>query len=266
MGEAHMPRTVIITGGLGGIGWACCRLFAERGDAVFIGDRPLAGFEPRVASLHDLGAASAEFRVTDICSQSDCDALVDVAIEVTGRLDVLVNCAGSSGVDPFPEQSWDSWEQIRSVNLDGAFLISRAAARGMIRCAKGGRIVNISSIGWLSGGANAAYGAAKAGVISMTYHMARLLGPHGITANAVAPGIIDTAMVRGAFPGAAFDALKVSAERRTPMRRLGQPEDVAAAIGFLASDAAAFITGAILPVTGGFEILPGIDLVGEKAA
>ena len=133
----------------------------------------------------------------------------------------------------------------------------------MVRLGNGGRIINVSSIGWLSGGANAAYGASKAGIISLTYNMARSLGPHGITANAVTPGIIDTGMVRGAFPGDLFSALRRAAAARTPLGRLGRPEDVAGVIHFLASDAANFITGAVIPVTGGMEILPGINVFAE---
>lgn len=261
--DASTSRVVVVAGGFGGIGWATCRMFAESGHTVIIGDRLPDDVGRLLLELENLGAPVARCRATDVRSQEDCTALVDMAVTAEGRLDVLVNCAGMSLVEPFLEQSRESWEAVRSVNLDGAFLISQAAARAMVRLGNGGRIINISSIGWLSGGANAAYGAAKAGIISLTYKMAQSLGAHGITANAIAPGIIDTGMVRQAFPGDLFSVLKRRAAARTPLGRLGRPEDVAGVIHFLASDAAGFITGAVIPVTGGMEILPGINIFAE---
>ena len=261
--SAPIPRVVIVTGSFGGIGWAICRMFAKSGDIMILGDRLPDDSDRLMLELNDLGAPNARCLETDVRLEKDCAALVDMATTGEGRLDVLVNCAGLSRSEPFLEQSPESWEEIRSVNLDGAFSISQAVARTMVRFGNGGRIINISSIGWLSGGANAAYGAAKAGIISLTYNMARSLGPHGITANTITPGIIDTGMVRGAFPGKLFSRLKRSASARTPLGRLGRPEDVAGVVHFLASDAAAFITGAAIPVTGGMEILPGINIFAE---
>ena len=157
----------------------------------------------------------------------------------------------------------DEWDRLLDVNLGCAFRMVRAVIGAMVGFGRGGAIVMISSIGWLSGGANPTYGATKGGLNSLTFNIAQAYGPYGIRANAVAPGIIATAMVDNAFQGPHFLYLESAASARTPLRRLGRPEEVAETITFLMSERASFITGAVVPVTGGLELLPPIGSIVE---
>ena len=175
-----------------------------------------------------------------------------------GRLDGLVHCAGVSRLRRFEEQTDEDWDEVLSVNLSAAFRVARAVAPTIARYGNGGSIVMISSLAWKSGGANPAYGAAKAGVNTLVFNMAQCFGPRGVRVNAIAPGIIATDMVRNAFPGKKFEALEKAASARTPLRRLGNPEDVAEVASFLLSDKSSFITGAVIPVSGGFELIQPI--------
>lgn len=255
-------RVALITGAGGGIGSACCLALSKAGFRLVVGDLTAASLEAvQQQCVSEIVAVAGDLTEPDAAGD-----LVDSGLSRFGRLDAVVNCAGASHVAGFPDQGDRDWQAIMSVNLDAAFRINRAAAKAMIAGGKGGAIVNVSSIAYKSGGANPAYGAAKAGLVALTYSMAQVLGPHGITVNAVAPGIIDTDMVRNAFPGAAFDKLEKAVVPRTPMRRLGRPEDIAAMVAFLVSGDAGFVTGAVLPVTGGLELLPPIGSFIEDAS
>ncbi len=170
--------------------------------------------------------------------------------EEFGRLDVLVNNAGIYEVLPVEEISEAQWDRVLDVNLKGAFFCCQAVVPAMKRQGEG-RIVSVASSAGKAGGtlAGAHYSVSKAGVICLTKQLARELGPYGITVNAVAPGRIDTPMIR-----VASDEENEAFVRRTPLGRLGTPEDVAGAVVFLASDAASFITGEIVDVNGGLLI------------
>jgi 3-oxoacyl-[acyl-carrier protein] reductase len=257
MNHHQTARVAVVTGASGGIGMAIVRRFATQGYSLVLSALEASALDTAVEEARAMGVEAVGV-AGDVRDRSLADDVVAQAVARFGKIDVLVGGAGASRLAAFPEVTDDDWDDLVDINLSSAFRMSRAVARQMISQGSGGSIVQIASIGYKSGGGNPAYGAAKGGVVSLCYAMAQRLGPHGITVNAVAPGIIDTDMVRSGFPGEAFDRLERGAKSHTPMRRLGQPEDVAGVIAFLASDDAKFVTGAVIPVTGGIELLPSI--------
>ncbi|RDJ22228.1 SDR family NAD(P)-dependent oxidoreductase [Bosea caraganae] len=252
----------LITGASGGIGGALSRLLAASGHRLV-----LTGLEaePLEALADDIAAAGGEVATLagDVREHGLGQACVDLAVERFGRLDNLVSGAGASRPVKLVEMEDEEWDRLVDLNLSAVFRISKAVSRRLIAQGEGGAIVHISSIAHANGGANLAYGSAKGGVATLTYGMAQQLGPHGIRVNAVAPGIIDTPMVRGGF-AQQFNALVAGAAIRTPLGRLGRPEDVAAVIAFLLSPGAAFVTGALIPITGGIEILSPISTIARE--
>jgi meso-butanediol dehydrogenase/(S,S)-butanediol dehydrogenase/diacetyl reductase len=236
-------KTAIVTGGGSGIGHAIATRFAAEGATVVVADVVAERAEAVAAELEGSLAVHA-----DITSTDDVERLVREVTEAQGRIDVLVNNAGFGGADGVLEIDEEAWDFEVDVNLKGAFLCSKAVLPGMIERG-GGVIVNIASVNGMAFFANEAYSAAKAGMINLTRSMAVRYGHHGIRVNAIAPGTIRTPLwqERVDKEPAIFERLV----RWYPLGRVGEPDDVARAAVFLASDDANWITGEVLRVDGG---------------
>jgi len=243
-------KTAIVTGAATGIGKAIAHRFGASGANVVI-DHIAGQREAAEAICADVRAAGgqAEPVEVDVSAESDADALVRRAAERFGTLDVLVNNAGIEKAQPFVDTPVADWQRIMRVNLLGTFLCSRAAARAMIAAGRGGRIINISSVHEdLAMPKNAPYAASKGAIRMLMRTIALELAPHGITVNDVAPGAIATPInedVRS-DPSSHQQLLE-----EIPLGRVGQPEEIAALCAYLASDAAAYVTGATLVIDGG---------------
>ena len=245
-----MSNYVLITGASRGIGAATARLFAQEGWSVAVhynASREAA--EQLAAELAGLGVKAVPIQA-DVADPEQAERLVREAEGALGPLDAVVCNAGVA----LPQQlltdtTADQWRRLMSLDLDGMFHTLRAAVPGLVR-QKRGAIVTVSSMWGLTGGScEAPYSAAKAGVIGLTRALAKELGPSGVRVNCAAPGVIDTAMNAHLTP----EDL-AALEEETPLGRIGQPEELAQAILFLASDRASFITGQVLNVDGGMVI------------
>jgi 3-oxoacyl-[acyl-carrier protein] reductase len=238
-------RVALVTGAARGIGAATALALAEAGARVALVDRDGEGIE-RTADAIGRAGSDALAIPADVTDAPAMQRAVETAVAEWGRLDVLVNNAGIVRDATLGKVSDDDWAATLDVNLRGTMIGTRAALRPM-RAAGAGRILSATSVVARMGNyGQTAYAASKGGIIGMTRTWARELGPLGITANAVAPGFIDTEMSRG-VPEKVLSGLL----RRTPAGRLGRPEEVAAVYVFLASDLASFINGAVVGVDGG---------------
>jgi 3-oxoacyl-[acyl-carrier protein] reductase len=237
-------KVAIVTGGSGGIGFACARALAAEGARVVLGDLNAAAV---AASAAELGAEVAAAAPVDVAQPDDAQRLVDIALERFGRLDALVASAGIHRATRLDELAPEEWDRLLAVNLRGVYLTAQAALRVLVP-QRSGRIVTLGSLAGQVGGlaASAAYAASKGGVIALTKSIARYSGPHGVTANCVNPGIIDSPMTAGWSP----DVL-ARLTGSTPLGRLGTIDEVAAVVVFLASDASSFVHGAHIDVNGG---------------
>jgi 3-oxoacyl-[acyl-carrier protein] reductase len=236
-------RVVAITGAGSGIGLATARAMATEGARVVAVDLRMESVKALQAELGDQYLPIA----ADIATTTGAKAVVAGCLERFGRFDVLVTCAGVYETASVADMTESDWDRVLGVNLRGTFLCAQAALPLM--AANGwGRIVTLSSVAAMTGGmaAGPAYVASKAGVMGLTRSLAHAGGPDGVTANCVHPGIIDTPMT-----AVLDDATRRAAADRTALRRTGTPEEVAAVIVMLASDAASFVTGAHLSVNGG---------------
>ena len=245
-------RVAVVTGGARGIGAATAARFAAEGASVAVLDLDEASAAATAASL---GAEKAIGIGCDVSQADSVDAAASRVVEELGRLDILVNNAGITRDNLLFKMSEQDWDAVLGVHLKGAFLMSRAAQKAMV-AQKYGRIVSLSSTSALGNRGQANYSAAKMGVQGLTRTLALELGPFGITANAVAPGFIVTDMTDATAErlGLAPEAFQEAAAQANPVRRVGYPDDIAAAVTFLASDEASFITGQTLYVDGGAKI------------
>jgi L-rhamnose 1-dehydrogenase len=245
----HTGKVAIVTGASRGIGRGIAARLAADGATVvvnYVSDDAAA--RDTVASIRATGG-EASAHAADVSQRSQVDSMIGTVVDRYGRLDIMVNNAGICPFRDFLELDEDVWDQVLDVNLKGTFLCSQAAARVMVQGGEPGRIIAISSISAIGAGAQQAhYCASKAGQDMLMKCMALQLGPHGITCNSVAPGVIATDINRTAL---ADPAAQDYWHQRTPVGRVGRPEDVAGMVSFLASEDAAFITGSFVVVDGG---------------
>jgi 3-oxoacyl-[acyl-carrier protein] reductase len=234
-----------VTGASRGIGRSIALRLAADGRHVVAAARSQSDLDALVGEISAAGG-SAEARTLDVADPAAITALVDAVAETHGRLDILVNNAGITRDGLLLRMSDEDFDLVLSVNLRAVFAACRAAARPMMR-GKFGRIVNIGSVSGITGNPGQAnYAAAKAGVIGLTKSIAKELGVKGITANVVAPGFIETDMT-AALPA----TLREQVLPQIPLRRFGRPEEIAAAVAFVASDEASYLTAQVIAVDGG---------------
>ena len=244
-------KVAMVTGARRGMGRAHALALAGQGAKVVITDIDLAECESVGKEVRAAGGEAACFKL-DVSNKADVNKVFDQVMEKYGRLDILVNNAGIYQPKPFLEMTEEEWDRTIDINLKGEFLCAQRAAKEMAKN-KWGRIINIASIAsggvgvGIAGGAH--YTSSKGGIVGMSETLAVELALLGITVNVIGPGAIDTPMVGAAnLPKEAMDAMLAG----VPMKRMGRPEEVSAAVVFLASDEASYVTGATLYVDGGW--------------
>ena len=244
-------KVAVITGGASGMGAATARVMVRDGCKVILGD---LNTDALATLCKELGTDNAVGRTCDVSNEDDVTGLVDAAIGHFGKLDILFNNAGIGGMGSVVDTSTDLWRKVIDIDLNAVYYGSRAAVPHM-RAGGGGAIINNASVSGMFGDYGmASYSAAKGGVINLSRNMALDFARDGIRVNCICPGAIDTPLFAGIkqAPGM-FDAFI----RAVPMKRLGNPSEIGEVVAFLASDAASYVTGAVLPVDGGLTSKTG---------
>ncbi len=250
-------KGAIVTGGAVGIGRSICYRLAEAGASVMIADIDLDEASKTIEKIRARGGKAQVIRA-DASSVEDANRAIEATAKAFGSLDILVNNAGVYPTCPALDTTEKLWDKVLSINLKGTFFYSQAAAREMIKQAKGGRIINLASIDGLHPHVEVAhYGASKGGVVMLTRDLALEFAPYQILVNAIAPGSIMTKGVeqeRIAREAAGKTTQELMDEfvRRLPLGRPGFPDDIAKVVLFLASPAADYVTGTVIPVDGGY--------------
>jgi 3-oxoacyl-[acyl-carrier protein] reductase len=239
-------RVALVTGGGRGIGAATAESLARDGAKVAVSDLDAGPAEEVAGPIHGLAIAC------DVTDRGQVEAMVERTVKEFGRLDILVACAGITRDNLLFKMSDEDWDTVIDTHMKGTFMCARAVQRHMVE-QKYGKMVFLSSTSALGNRGQANYSAAKAGLIGMARTLAIELGPFNINVNAVAPGFIETRMTRATAErlGVDFDAFKLGAASQIPLRRVGQPEDVAGLITYLCSDEASFVSGQVVFVRGG---------------
>ena len=240
---------VLITGAGSGIGQAASLAFATEGAAIAAADLRLEAAQATASAVEELGRKAVALQV-DVTQPDSVRAMVEQAVAGLGSLDVLINSAGVREIVPFLELPAEEWTKVIGTNLTGTFLCSQTVAQYLIAQHKSGKIINLSSVAGLVGVPNrAAYVASKHGVVGLTKEMGMELADKRIQVNAIAPGVVETAMTAGYFDKPEIVA---SLKKAHPAGRWAQPEEIAKLMLFLASEDADFMTGTTIPIDGGF--------------
>lgn len=249
MGDMLKDQVAVITGGARGIGRAIAEALAAEGATLVIADLNAEGAQATANEIAQAKGVKAEGAGCDVSKAEDCAALIDGVVKRHGRIDILINNAGITRDKLLARMTEQDWQLVLNINLNSVFNCSKAAARVMSR-QRSGRIVSIASVVGIMGNAGQCnYAASKAGIIGFSKSLAREIGSRGVTVNCIAPGFIATAMT-DVLP----EDVKAKLMDSIPLGRLGLAEDVAQAALFLASPAAAYITGSVLQVDGGMAM------------
>lgn len=242
-------RIIILSGAGGGIGSATVKLLIEYGAHVVCVDQNAEALQELAKGLPQGKFTIIPIAVTNAASASK---VIELSVAMHTRLDALIHMSAVLEALEIDDVTEDQWQRHMEVNINATFFFARAAANIMKEQGKGGRIILMSSVAWLSGGMSTRlpYATTKGAVTTMARGLAKAYGPFGITINTIAPGLIDTAMMRKGLN----DSARRQMEEATPLKRFGTPEEVASVVAFLASDAASFISGATINVSGGFAL------------
>ena len=237
----------IVTGGCSGIGFAIAEAFLKEGAKIVVADYNPNGAEA-IKSLN-YGKDRLRFYRIDVSKEEQVESLVNFTVDTFGTLDIAVACAGIPGNGSIVDMDTERWHKILGVDLDGVYLTDKHAINAMLRLNIKGSIINMASVGGMVGfPADVSYCSAKGAVINLTRSAASMVGKNGIRVNALAPGLIETPLLKDLPPVKAA----ITSKEYYPMERFGKPEEVANVAVFLASDKASYVTGVTIPVDGGY--------------